>query len=342
MERSCDFCRAANAVVYCNSDSARLCLHCDGYIHSANSLASRHSRWFLCNRCSSQPAIVRCLDEKLSLCQSCDWNGLEMGCSGLGHSRRALEIYTGCPSLADELGEGWGPSDELSCVFENKGTVSFYGTMGRNAFHKQDPWSGHSTGFTSNNHYVLFCKGEAPSACLDPNPSKVPFCCSEHFKNPGNEDSGAGLVPNLDMDDFPQMGNSKDVLDCETDEVLYQFTDEELECLLMEKNGPTDNAIEASSSVQPECASFQPARIGNLILGMQGVKGSSSTTDNCMLTNPPYSSIGMGFPTPSMSLPLHNITGESHAIEYQDSGISPMLLSVKSPWDPKPEGSCPQ
>ncbi|KAJ6734343.1 ZINC FINGER PROTEIN CONSTANS-LIKE 10 [Salix purpurea] len=55
MESVCDFCGVARAVVYCKPDSARLCLHCDGCVHSANFLSRRHPRSLLCDKCSSQP-----------------------------------------------------------------------------------------------------------------------------------------------------------------------------------------------------------------------------------------------------------------------------------------------
>ncbi|XWS68514.1 hypothetical protein CRYUN_Cryun04dG0096900 [Craigia yunnanensis] len=99
MESLCDFCRGVRAVVYCKSDSARLCLSCDGCVHSANLLSRRHARSLLCEKCNSQSAVVRCLDEKLSLCQDCDSNG--NGCSSLGPRREALNCYIGCPSLAE-------------------------------------------------------------------------------------------------------------------------------------------------------------------------------------------------------------------------------------------------
>lgn len=99
MELLCDFCGVVRALVYCKSDSARLCLHCDTCVHSANSLSRRHPRSLICDKCNSQPAIVRCMDDKMSLCQGCEWNG--SGCSGPGHRLQKLTCYTGCPSVAD-------------------------------------------------------------------------------------------------------------------------------------------------------------------------------------------------------------------------------------------------
>lgn len=79
---------------------ARLCLNCDGCVHSANALARRHPRWLLCDKCNAQPAIVRCLDENVSLCQSCEWNHSN-GVTGMGHQSQAISCYTGCPSLSE-------------------------------------------------------------------------------------------------------------------------------------------------------------------------------------------------------------------------------------------------
>lgn len=99
MEPLCEFCGVVRAVVYCKSDSARLCLHCDGCVHSANYLSRRHHRSLLCDKCNSQPAIVRYIDEKVSVCQNCDWAG--NGCSGSANRRQILNGYAGCPSMAE-------------------------------------------------------------------------------------------------------------------------------------------------------------------------------------------------------------------------------------------------
>ncbi|GFY99135.1 B-box type zinc finger protein with CCT domain-containing protein [Actinidia rufa] len=109
----CEFCWVLGAVVYCKSDSARLCLSCDSFVHSANQLSRRHTRSLLCNNCGSQPAIVHCLFKKMSLCESCDWNG--NACSGLGHSHQALVFYSGCPSRA-EFWRIWSSVIDGNCL----------------------------------------------------------------------------------------------------------------------------------------------------------------------------------------------------------------------------------
>lgn len=98
MEPLCEFCAVVRAVVYCKSDHARLCLHCDNCVHSANALSRRHHRSLLCDRCNDQPAIIRCVDEKMCVCQACDWNCNT--CAGR-HKRQVVLFYNGCPSLAE-------------------------------------------------------------------------------------------------------------------------------------------------------------------------------------------------------------------------------------------------
>lgn len=105
MEPLCEFCGVVRAVVYCKSDSARLCLQCDGRVHSANSLSRRHLRSLLCDNCNAQPAIVRCMDDKLSLCQSCDWNNNPNSHPNPSPNApppsHILHSYSGCPSMPD-------------------------------------------------------------------------------------------------------------------------------------------------------------------------------------------------------------------------------------------------
>nr|GME15482.1 putative zinc finger protein CONSTANS-LIKE 11 [Ipomoea batatas] len=118
MEPLCEFCGVVRAVVYCKADSAKLCLHCDGCVHSANGLSRRHQRSLICDKCNSQPAMVRCMDDDICICQACDWGG--NGCSGQAHRRKMLSAYTGCPSPAD-FTRMW--SSVLEVPVENNNTV---------------------------------------------------------------------------------------------------------------------------------------------------------------------------------------------------------------------------
>ena len=51
-KKSCELC-GEEASVHCDQDSAFLCWTCDARVHSANFLASRHGRQFLCPECGS-------------------------------------------------------------------------------------------------------------------------------------------------------------------------------------------------------------------------------------------------------------------------------------------------
>ncbi|XP_010488215.1 PREDICTED: zinc finger protein CONSTANS-LIKE 12-like isoform X2 [Camelina sativa] len=99
MEPKCDHCATAQAVIYCKSDLAKLCLNCDVHVHSANPLSHRHTRSLICHKCYSQPAVIRCLDDKVSYCQGCHWHA--SNCSVLGHKLQTLNPFSGCPSPTD-------------------------------------------------------------------------------------------------------------------------------------------------------------------------------------------------------------------------------------------------
>ncbi|XP_031377337.1 LOW QUALITY PROTEIN: zinc finger protein CONSTANS-LIKE 4-like [Punica granatum] len=68
----CDSCKSATAALFCRADSAFLCFSCDGRIHAANKLASRHARVVVCEVCEQSPAHVTCKADAASLCLSCD------------------------------------------------------------------------------------------------------------------------------------------------------------------------------------------------------------------------------------------------------------------------------
>lgn len=96
MEPKCDHCATAQAVIYCKSDFAKLCLSCDVHVHSANPLSRRHTRSLICEKCFSQPGEIRCLDEKVSHCQGCHWHA--SNCFASGHNLHVLNPFSGCPS----------------------------------------------------------------------------------------------------------------------------------------------------------------------------------------------------------------------------------------------------
>lgn len=199
MESLCDFCGVARAVVYCKPDSAKLCLHCDVCVHSANFLSRRHPRSLLCDKCQLEPAIARCLNERLSICQGCDWSA--NGCSSLGHPLRALNCYTGCHSLAEfskiwssvlnapsssDFDPGWGslnpaPINE-NCISssseqrENEGSTGLVTSKLKEleAGCKLESWVGPGT-FPSNPNYMPCWRDQAPVSPEVTNLAKVIF-----------------------------------------------------------------------------------------------------------------------------------------------------------------------
>ncbi|XP_026379229.1 putative zinc finger protein At1g68190 [Papaver somniferum] len=107
MERICEYCCESKPVVYCQADSARLCLCCDSKVHSANSLSSAHYRALLCEACGKAPASVNCLDHPLFMCANCDINLHTDEEKTIQHQKRVMTNYYGCPSAKD-FAELWG------------------------------------------------------------------------------------------------------------------------------------------------------------------------------------------------------------------------------------------
>lgn len=68
----CDSCKSSMATLFCQADSAFLCVKCDSKIHAANKLASRHARVWVCEVCEQAPAHVTCKADAAALCVTCD------------------------------------------------------------------------------------------------------------------------------------------------------------------------------------------------------------------------------------------------------------------------------
>ncbi|KAL3644818.1 hypothetical protein CASFOL_009998 [Castilleja foliolosa] len=100
-DRLCDFCNESKALLYCRADSAKLCLSCDGEVHSTNQLFKKHVRSLLCNSCNSSPSSIFCCTDSAVLCQNCDWESHKNFRSI--HDRRPIEGFTGYPSVSELL-----------------------------------------------------------------------------------------------------------------------------------------------------------------------------------------------------------------------------------------------
>nr|QVG73933.1 COL6 [Tamarix hispida] len=102
---SCDFCDERIAVLYCRADTARLCLHCDNQVHSANALAMKHIRSQICDDCGADSASMKCSTcENLVLCHDCHHKAHSR--SGSLHDLTPIEGFQGCPGVV-ELASLW-------------------------------------------------------------------------------------------------------------------------------------------------------------------------------------------------------------------------------------------
>ncbi|XP_022762473.1 zinc finger protein CONSTANS-LIKE 12-like [Durio zibethinus] len=371
MEPLCDFCRGVRAVVYCKSDSARLCLSCDGCVHSANLLSRRHARSLLCEKCNSQSAVVRCLDEKLSLCQDCDWNG--NGCSSLGHRREALNCYTGCPSLAEfrriwssvldasspgcfdaALLVGALPANDdcfASCLNQREQGVSF-GLAGiklneLDSCPKPKQCMEPSSLISTNANYMPYCRDQEPIFSEELNIPKGHSDLKD-FKVPDGDD----LCEDLNINDVQLILETADkIFGCSQGQTRYQFEGVGTDCILMDKtlsvtesDGPIENTLEASAAGQKDCVPFPSSQVG----GSASVIAAMTGTSNFMLINPGCNrNINLGYPvgqipsTIALSLPS-NVTGENSPADYQDCRLSPVFLTGDSPWESNFEACCSQ
>lgn len=97
--RGCDNCQMA-ATLFCRVDSAFLCHGCDGEIHGANKLASRHQRVRLCEVCEQAPAAVTCRADAAALCSACDADIHSVNPLARRHHRLPVEPLLNDPSDA--------------------------------------------------------------------------------------------------------------------------------------------------------------------------------------------------------------------------------------------------
>uniref|UniRef100_A0A7N0SXS4 B box-type domain-containing protein n=1 Tax=Kalanchoe fedtschenkoi TaxID=63787 RepID=A0A7N0SXS4_KALFE len=73
MKRRCELC-SDPATIYCESDTASLCLRCDEDVHGANFLVAKHERSLLCSVCqavTSWKASGPRLGRTVSVCDGC-------------------------------------------------------------------------------------------------------------------------------------------------------------------------------------------------------------------------------------------------------------------------------
>ncbi|KAJ0983123.1 hypothetical protein J5N97_011378 [Dioscorea zingiberensis] len=117
---------------------------------------------------------------------------------------------------------------------------------------------------------------------------------------------------------------------------MYPFQAATLDGINMEKNfsvadSNTENALEASCSVN-ECVTLQ-ALHDNVDQGGMDINGNWNQ-EACLPS---------GTDNKNISASLSNHTGESSAVDYQDCGVSPILINNESPlWDSNLDANYPQ
>ncbi|XP_073222321.1 putative zinc finger protein CONSTANS-LIKE 11 [Cicer arietinum] len=347
MEAQCQFCGIVRAMIYCKPDCARLCLRCDGIVHSANSLSLKHPRSLLCDKCLFGSAIVRCVDHKLSLCQDCDWNSND--CFLLGHKHVVLTFFTGCPSLAD-LSRIWphfvvANSSDSAASWELPSTntlpkidsnidqhleqqhdkICFIG-LGKAKLDEEEPCVPWLEKFPISN-CTAFCKDQTFFFNQESKqPSKI---CPDINKDEAIHE-GTSLYEGLNVDDIQlNFETVNEILDCSQTSTKYNQEDGGIDCLLMENNTKCsshiiETAVEASSSVQQDYVDYQ---------------SSGASNANCALMTPSCNQgMSLGFPQSqihsdiSIQLPTM-ISGENMPKEFHDGGLPP--------WESNLEGKCP-
>lgn len=100
MPKSCDACQMATALVYCKADAAYLCVQCDGNVHGANKLASRHERVWMCEVCEMAPAAVTCKADAAALCVQCDSDIHSANPLARRHERVPVTPFFECPGMS--------------------------------------------------------------------------------------------------------------------------------------------------------------------------------------------------------------------------------------------------
>lgn len=326
MGYTCDFCGQQRSTVYCRSDAASLCLSCDRNVHSANALSRRHSRTLLCERCNSQPAFVRCVEEKLSLCQNCDWSGHNTSAEASTHRKQVVNCYSGCPSSA-ELSTIWSffPSvpgeDESNC---EKGMSSMNINESKDEQNecaiikmdddvenvgKSDLWVGSSSMPQINSKAQI---GNSSSSKMYCPGAKAPGIC---------EDSG--FYEDFDIDEVDlNIENYEELFGVAFNDPQQLFGADGIGSMFGAKEMSGSDLNCQGNAVQPTCSNAASADSGM----------SAKTEPDFCFSRQAHS-----------SLSFSGLTAESSAGDFQESGVSPVILMGEPPpWhSPCPESSFP-
>ncbi|CAN1345316.1 Zinc finger protein CONSTANS-LIKE 10 [Linum perenne] len=315
----CDFCGEQRSMVYCRSDAACLCLSCDRNVHAANALSKRHSRTLLCERCSSQPALVRCSEEKVSLCQNCNWMSHGTSNSAAStHKRQPINCYSGCPS-ASELSSIWSfvldfPSSaatESSTVYEQgMGLMSIAENVAT------ETWpSNHSTDNQNMGSNVVAessSRGSRESSSDADNPARPASSSLPKEEDDGLYDDFNMDEMDLNIENYDELFDGGDAFENGGMDSLFGTKD-------MSIAGSSAGRMNSMQQQQPTCSNAASA---------DSIMSTKTEPAVCITARQLHS-----------NLSFSGVTGESSGGEYQDCGVSPMLLMGEPPWGPCAEGS---
>ncbi|KAF5193904.1 Zinc finger protein constans-like [Thalictrum thalictroides] len=346
MGHLCDFCGQQRATVYCRSDAASLCLSCDQNVHSANALSRRHSRTLLCQKCNSQPASFRCIHHNISFCQNCDWNEHCTSTSPTPHDRQPINCYSGCPS-AEQLSKIFSllpdvPSaNEYACEQKlglmsiDEDTVTNY-MVPSETNNIVDPsvtrkmsndgnegqfgaWTGSSSMPGMNPLQCTQLAGSVDSTTPKPSPRGL---------------EGLGTIE----DDFCKDFNVDDIdLNFENYEELFGICQNQREQDI--GNGGIDNlfGMPDMSAIGSGCQGgfLTKGSLAGKDSLMQSLCQDTISADSVMSVKTEPNFCYSAVPAhSSLSLSFSGLTGESATGDYQDSGVSSMLLMDEPPWFP--------
>ncbi|URE31244.1 Zinc finger protein [Musa troglodytarum] len=330
MGRLCDFCTEQRSVVYCRSDAASLCLSCDRNVHSANALSRRHSRTLLCDRCTTQPAIVRCAEENASLCQNCDWNGHSRSALTSEHKRQTINCYSGCPSAAEfsriwsffefpdmtepDCEQGLMTINENSAINcwrppEDSSTINIGSTLEMND-NRTNPASSAVNAFS--------CAADLPAGSMNSTP-KISCPRTDEialFK----DDFYDGLAVG---DEDMTFENYEEFFGVSCNQTGDLFDDAGIDSYFDMKENSTTNSIcdgEFAEEVKQMQATCRHVLSADSVMSNPGGHEDSSL----VITGHQVQS--------TLTFSFSGMTGESSPRDYQDCGMSGMLVIGESPW----------
>ncbi|XP_074583827.1 zinc finger protein CONSTANS-LIKE 10-like [Curcuma longa] len=342
----CDFCSEQRPVVYCRSDRASLCLSCDRNVHSANALSRRHSRTLLCDRCMTQPASVRFIEENASLCQNCDWNGHDGSTLTSEHQRQTINCYSGCPSAA-EFSRIWSffeypqvkePPCEQGLVTinenhvnswwgtpENSSTDNIDSTRKMNELGANDETNHLAESFSTEAVNAMSCSAEEQAGSMDSTTPKL--CC------PGADDIEFcnDFYDGFTMEDADNtFANYEELFSASHKQTGDLFDDAGIDSFFsMKENSATDSICNGDLVVEVKqtAVTCSKAMSADLLISNPGGNAASSE----------------GLPVrqvqSAVSFSFSGVTSENNTGDFQDCGMSSMLLLGEPPWCHSGQGS---